>query len=119
MLYVSSEEADSGGRHQHYMTQPKGRLQKGMRHRTDIPSGGPPSSGLDAGMTPAASIRRSTTMPQRWCFRHGTVSHGILRKALLSLSRCKASAHAICNMQDSRQLSAWRKHKFLRSPRRV
>ena len=88
---VSAEEADSGGRHQHYMTQPKGRLQKGMRHRTDIPTSGPPSSGLEAGMTPAASIRRSTTMPQRWSIRQGNDGHccarHILRKALF-MSTC-------------------------------
>ena len=90
-VHVSAEEADSGGRHQHYMTQPKGRLQKGMRHRTDIPTGGPPSSGLEAGMTPAASIWRSTTMPQRWCIRQGSDGHccacPVLRKALC-MSTC-------------------------------
>lgn len=60
-----AEEADSGGRHYLYMTQPRGRLQQGMRYRTEIPSAGLGSSSLDAGATPAASIRRSTTMPQR------------------------------------------------------
>ena len=100
-LHVSAEEADSGGRHQHYMTQPKGRLQKGMRHRTDIPTRSPPSSGLEAGMTPAASIRRSTTMPQRWCIRHGSAGHScarqILRQALCNLAQMRyAGSLTVC-----------------------
>ena len=64
-LGAPAEAANSGGRHYHYMTQPQRRLQKGAQHRTDIPSGAHIPSGLDPGLTPAASIRRSTTMPQR------------------------------------------------------
>lgn len=123
-LHVSAEEADSGGRHQHYMTQPKGRLQKGMRHRTDIPTGGPPSSGLEAGTTPAASIRRSTTMPQRWCVRHGSAGHGcahhLSKKALRkleqisyagSLTMCTGGpAHAGCNIQSIEHWPTWLRH---------